>query len=240
VSHAGLVEALAFIQCDRNVFQKYEHFQKHWHRINNPEELGAIGSVFVAMYKSAFMAVDAGDLDAMLDELEQFADRICQEKIRGAKLFAALLRSIRFLTQKTNGDINKFVFSVERMAQGSSKKTEPSECDVMLYTMHASKGLQWPYVWITGNVSSEFPSPRSVEEMGHDFEERRLCYVALTRAEERVVMTSFNASEDKRHKGGYRPELPGKFYQDLVLAQYEPVVFERDETLFSKHEAVPA
>ncbi len=60
---------------------------------------------------------------------------------------------------------------------------------VSLMTIHASKGLEFPYVYIVGMEENLFPSQLSLNERSDLEEERRLFYVALTRAEKKVTLT---------------------------------------------------
>ncbi len=60
---------------------------------------------------------------------------------------------------------------------------------VNLATLHAAKGLEFPVVFITGMEEGIFPSARAVEGESDSSEERRLCYVGMTRAKERLYMS---------------------------------------------------
>ena len=76
---------------------------------------------------------------------------------------------------------------------------DDSESAVGLLTLHASKGLEFPVVFIVGMEEDLFPHSRSKENDNELEEERRLCYVGMTRAEERLYLT---AARSRRLYGG--------------------------------------
>ena len=71
---------------------------------------------------------------------------------------------------------------------GEGQAAEWDDC-VQLMTMHSAKGLEFPLVFIVGMEEGLFPSQRSLEEEGKLEEERRLCYVGITRAREKLVLS---------------------------------------------------
>ncbi|MCB1754997.1 MAG: DNA helicase II [Gammaproteobacteria bacterium] len=83
---------------------------------------------------------------------------------------------------------------------------------VQLMTIHSAKGLEFPVVFLTGMEQGLFPHPRSVEEAGRLEEERRLCYVGITRAEEKLYMTW---AEQRRIHGREQYNTPSKFIEEI-------------------------
>jgi len=80
--------------------------------------------------------------------------------------------------------------SMESMADQMREVGE----SVTILTGHASKGCEWPVVFVVGLTAKNFPSPRSIKE-GRGSEERRLMYVCMTRAEESLYLVQ-NAPEE--------------------------------------------
>ena len=70
---------------------------------------------------------------------------------------------------------------------------------VILSTIHSSKGLEWDGVWLIGAGSSQMPHPRT-EEIGSEEEERRLFYVAVTRARNHLVVSYSSVTDRKFHQ----------------------------------------
>ncbi len=89
------------------------------------------------------------------------------------------------------------------------------DCVVMM-TMHAAKGLEFPVVFVVGTEEGIFPGVRAIGEPEEMEEERRLCYVAMTRAKEKLYMTcaaqrmlfgKTSANRPSRFVGEIPPEL---------------------------------
>ena len=67
---------------------------------------------------------------------------------------------------------------------------DDSEDAVVLMTLHSAKGLEFPVVFMPGMETGLFPGYRSFDSEGGIEEERRLCYVGITRAKERLFLSS--------------------------------------------------
>ncbi len=103
---------------------------------------------------------------------------------------------------------------LERIALSSAGDQTASE-QVVLMTIHIAKGLEWPLVFISGMEDGLFPSLRERDNQSEDAaleEERRLAYVAITRARERLVLTH---ARTRRVWGEIRMQGPSRFLDDL-------------------------
>lgn len=83
---------------------------------------------------------------------------------------------------------------------------------VVMMTMHSAKGLEFPYVFLCGMEDGIFPSFRSKENEEDTEEERRLCYVAITRAKEQLYLT---CAERRMMYGQTRYSKPSKFLYEI-------------------------
>ncbi len=83
---------------------------------------------------------------------------------------------------------------------------------VTLMTLHTAKGLEWPVVAMPGMEEGLFPSSRAMESPGGLEEERRLCYVGLTRARDALILTWARA---RRRGGELRPGIPSRFLAEI-------------------------
>ncbi len=88
---------------------------------------------------------------------------------------------------------------------------------VSLLTLHNAKGLEFPIVFLAGLEEGLFPHSRSLDSKAAMEEERRLCYVGMTRAEQRLFLT--NARYRRRYGGG-QPEasIPSRFLKEVPAA----------------------
>jgi DNA helicase-2/ATP-dependent DNA helicase PcrA len=83
---------------------------------------------------------------------------------------------------------------------------------VQLMTLHSAKGLEFPLVFLAGMEEGLFPSQRSTEDESRLEEERRLAYVGITRARERLVVTH---AESRRMHGTEMLARPSRFLAEM-------------------------
>jgi DNA helicase-2/ATP-dependent DNA helicase PcrA len=94
------------------------------------------------------------------------------------------------------------------------------EAKVWLMTMHAAKGLEFPAVIIAGMEEGLFPHSRSAESEDEIEEERRLCYVGMTRAQSQLVLTS---AARRRVFGEYQGTEPSRFLDEIPAELVERI-----------------
>lgn len=90
--------------------------------------------------------------------------------------------------------------------------TEEESTKVSLMTLHSSKGLEFPIVFLVGLEQGLFPSYRSLDDPAAIEEERRLCYVGITRAQERLFISH---ARERRLYGNREPASPSLFLGEL-------------------------
>jgi DNA helicase-2/ATP-dependent DNA helicase PcrA len=103
-------------------------------------------------------------------------------------------------------------------------QAQAGEDGVQLMTLHSAKGLEFPLVFLVGLEDGLFPSARSVEEAGKLEEERRLAYVGITRARQKLVLTY---AESRRIHGMDNYNVPSRFLREIpreLLNEVRPKV----------------
>jgi DNA helicase-2/ATP-dependent DNA helicase PcrA len=94
---------------------------------------------------------------------------------------------VNYLKEEPEGNLAGFLDEVALYTDIDNYDRE-ADCVTMM-TMHAAKGLEFPTVFVVGCEEGIFPGLRAIGEPGEMEEERRLCYVALTRAKKRLYLT---------------------------------------------------
>ncbi|MDA9807983.1 UvrD-helicase domain-containing protein [Flavobacteriales bacterium] len=134
-----------------------------------------------------------------------------------------LLNGIKDFSETAEQGVNKLPDFMEDVAllTDQDKETEDDFNKVTLMTVHAAKGLEFPYVFVVGLEENLFPSMMSGESQENLEEERRLFYVAITRAKKRLFL-SFAST---RFKWGQLSDCqPSRFISEL------------DDKFLEKHE----
>ncbi len=117
-------------------------------------------------------------------------------------------------------DISAFI--AHAALEAGEKQTSGGEDGAQLMTLHSAKGLEFPLVFLCGMEEGLFPHKMSIEEPGRLEEERRLCYVGITRARQRLYLTHAEArrlygSETFPHRSRFLDEIPAELIEEVRL-----------------------
>ena len=112
-----------------------------------------------------------------------------------------------------------FVDRLSLLSETDEEQGTP-EARIWLMTLHAAKGLEFPAVFMVGMEEGLFPHMRSQDDEAELEEERRLCYVGMTRAQTRLILTS---AARRRVFGEYRSTEPSRFLNEIPSALIEVV-----------------
>jgi DNA helicase-2/ATP-dependent DNA helicase PcrA len=105
------------------------------------------------------------------------------------------------------------------LESGEGQGSEWDDC-VQMMTLHTAKGLEFPLVFLTGMEDGLFPHQRSLNDLEGLEEERRLCYVGITRAMKQLYLTY---AEQRRMHGVDSYNAPSRFIQELPPELIEEV-----------------
>ncbi|MCW8469243.1 DNA helicase II [Fluoribacter gormanii] len=103
-------------------------------------------------------------------------------------------------------------FLAHASLEAGEMQAEEHERYVHLMTLHAAKGLEFPIVFLVGMEEGVFPGKQSLDEPGRLEEERRLCYVGMTRAMRKLIMSY---AEIRRQYGREEYHRPSRFLREL-------------------------
>lgn len=166
---------------------------------------------------------DTGYLDSLALDRETYQDRL--ENIQ--ELSSNLLR---YSEDNEEGDLNGFLEEVALMTDIDNYNEEADT--VVLMTLHSAKGLEFPVVFIPGIERGIFPGIQSLYSASEMEEERRLAYVGITRAKERLYLTHARTrmlygSTSHNAPSPFLEEIPEGLVEEkrkVTLSQQKPSV----------------
>jgi len=111
-----------------------------------------------------------------------------------------------------SGALTEFLEDVALATDFDSENKDENTDRVSLMTIHLAKGLEYPYVYVVGMEEDLFPSPMNLDSRGGLEEERRLFYVALTRAEKRAFLSY---AQSRYRWGKLNSAEPSRFIEEI-------------------------
>ncbi len=132
---------------------------------------------------------------------------------------------------KENANLKNFVERLLLQDSQDDEKLDEKDDDVRknevtLMTLHSSKGLEFKSVFLVGIEEETLPHKKTITQGEDISEERRLCYVGITRAQEKLVMTY---TKNRKIYGKDTPRYPSRFLNDV---REKNLFTEQDRTTF--------
>ncbi|MGH8001337.1 MAG: DNA helicase PcrA [Brasilonema sp.] len=155
-----------------------------------------------------------------IKDLETQSTDEAEDRLQNVQeLFNAVLQF-----EEENDDVTLQSFLGNTALSSDLDNLKEGETAVSLLTLHASKGLEFPVVFLVGMEQGLFPNYRSMNDPASLEEERRLCYVGITRAQERLYLTH---ARERRLYGSREPAMRSQFLDELP-----------EELLMTRHKSV--
>ncbi|MGB7347830.1 MAG: UvrD-helicase domain-containing protein [Pirellulaceae bacterium] len=151
------------------------------------------------------------------EEITRMYDKPEERESRMASLGEVSNAIAAFEESKKKPDLTGFLSEIALAGRemGSEKDKLAAQNAVWLLTMHAAKGLEFPIVYMVGMEQGLLPHSRSVKSGNEEdiAEERRLCYVGVTRAQENLTLSM---ALTRRKWGKARPTIPSQFLYEVT------------------------
>lgn len=225
-----------------------QHDTDMFHVISHAEEYAELGRASAALSKFAALILD---LQKMLDYLP--LDEFYQQVIEHSGYLAALETKG---DPESQGRIENTMELKSNLADYADRVEEPTlggfmeevslftdidrmdaDADaVVMMTMHSAKGLEFPNVFLVGMEDGIFPGFRAMEKEEDIEEERRLCYVAVTRAKKQLYLT---CAERRMMYGQTRFSKPSQFLEEFPKENIDSNISETKREMQEKLDVQP-
>lgn len=144
------------------------------------------------------------------DHFKKSRDGKGQDRIENLDELVNAARQFINLEAETLRDHEAFL--AHASLEAGDNQAQAHEDSIQLMTLHSAKGLEFPIVFIGGLEEGLFPHSMSAEDPDKLEEERRLCYVGMTRAMQRLTLTY---AESRRLHGSEHYPLPSRFLREI-------------------------
>lgn len=191
---------------------------------------------FATMLFSLMGKVDVVPLEELIDAVlteSSYLETLTEERTADSRSRIENLQELTGVAkdyreeEESDGSLGGFLEHVALVSDIDAAELEDDR--ITLMTLHSAKGLEFPVVFLAGMEEGLFPHARSMSEPEEMEEERRLCYVGITRAEERLYLTG---ADSRTIFGRTSGAIPSRFLKEvpcsLVKEYRRPVekVFE--------------
>ncbi len=230
IGDTTLERAAALAQSeDRSLYEVLEHAEEY---AELKRSAGSIRS-FISIIEETRQLTE-GPLDELYDFLLKRSGYVAmleakdlQENVTRLENVLELKTNIASFMKERGGNGTLQDFLDEMALYSDTDEMSDADNRVSLMTMHSAKGLEFPTVYIAGAEDGIFPGLKSIGDDAEMEEERRLCYVAITRARKKLYITN---AKQRMFFGRTQNNLPSRFIASVPEELLERLPKEQRRT----------
>jgi DNA helicase II / ATP-dependent DNA helicase PcrA len=212
---ATLREIIELLLDHSGLIEHYKADREGADRIENLEELVNAAESFVTIEGFGRSAVAMPEISNDTETEAELASKLTQSPTSQGIDFSVQAEADKaldaeFATGETMSPLNAFL--THAALESGDNQAQAGQDAIQLMTVHASKGLEFDCVFIGGMEEGLFPHENSMSDVGGLEEERRLMYVAITRARKRLYLSH---SQTRMLHGQTRYNMKSRFFDEL-------------------------
>jgi len=171
--------------------------------------LAELGSVIITLHENIENLTPSSLLDTLIRRIG-YMDYLNDKTLMGESRQENVKELLSVTEEYADLGLSGFLEEISLISDlDQANMTDDS---VTLMTLHAAKGLEFPVVFMTGMEETIFPHSRALYDQSEMEEERRLCYVGMTRAREELYLTS---ASTRLLYGGLQHNPPSRFLSEI-------------------------
>ena len=171
--------------------------------------LAELGSVIITLHENIENLTPSSLLDTLIRRIG-YMEYLNDKTLMGESRQENVKELLSVTEEYTDLGLSGFLEEISLISDlDQANMTDDS---VTLMTLHAAKGLEFPVVFMTGMEETIFPHSRALYDQSEMEEERRLCYVGMTRAREELYLTS---ASTRLLYGGLQHNPPSRFLSEI-------------------------
>lgn len=169
------------------------------------------GSLYVEAQNKNLLDI----IDMILERtsyIQWFDDDTDQAQMKKENITELKNVAYTYIQKYPQNSLEMFLNEINLIEQEQSKNQDGSGYYVNLMTLHSSKGLEFDYVFVIGMEEGLLPHSRAFTDESELEEERRLCYVGITRARQKLTLTF---AENRLTREGFTAQIPSRFLGEI-------------------------
>lgn len=188
---------------------KIESLKEKWFKFT--ALINTFGKIYVFSKMNDLLNI----IDMILEEtkyVQWFDDNTEQAQMKKENITELKNVASSYSDKYKEKSLEMFLNEINLIEQEQEKNQDGSGNYVNLMTLHSSKGLEFDYVFMIGMEEGLLPHSRAFVEENELEEERRLCYVGITRAKQKLFLTF---AERRQTREGYTSQIPSRFLGEI-------------------------